>query len=103
MQHLVSGCEMLTYKEYQRLHDNVAKKVHWNLCKKNEFDYKEKWYEHVPEGAVENEDMKLLWDINILCDNVIAARRPDIVVIIDIAVPDDLRVGEKESEIEERD
>ena len=57
----------------------------------------------MPEGAVENEDMKLLWDINILCDNVIAARRPDIVVIIDIAVPDDLRVGEKESEIEERD
>ena len=41
--------------------------------------------------------LKLLWDVNIQCDHVIEARRPDIVVvnkqerkvtIIDIAVPD---------------
>jgi len=51
--------------------------------------------------------MKLLWDINIQCDNVIEARRPDIVVInkkeklctiIDISVPADERVWEKERE-----
>ena len=67
----------------------------------------EKWYEHVPEGAVENEEVKVLWDINVQCDNVIEARRPDIilidkkerkVIIIDIAVPADVRVGEKERE-----
>ena len=61
----------------------------------------------MPEGAVGNEEVKLLWDINIQCDNVIEPRRPDIVVadkkehkgiITDIAVPDDVRVGEKESE-----
>ena len=47
----------------------------------------------------------MLWDINIQCDNVIEARRPDIIVIykkermgiiIDIAVPADASVMEKE-------
>ena len=51
--------------------------------------------------------MKVLWDINIQCDNVKEARRPDIILIdkkerkgitIDIAVPADVRVGEKERE-----
>ena len=85
----------------------MAKKVHWDLSKKNKLDCKEKWYEHVPEGVVESEEVKLLWDVNIQCDNVIEASRPDRVVvdkkeqkgiIIDIAVPDDVRVGEKELE-----
>ena len=49
----------------------------------------------------------MLWDINIQCDNVIEARRPDIIVIykkerkgiiIDIAVPADANVMEKEKE-----
>ena len=48
-----------------------------------------------------------MWDINVQCNNVIEARRPDIIVIdkkerkgiiIDIAVPADVRVGEKERE-----
>ena len=35
VQHLVSACEKLAHREYKRRHDNVAKKVHWDLCKKN--------------------------------------------------------------------
>ena len=63
----------------------------------------EKWYEHVREGAVENDEIKLLWDVNIQCDNVMEARKPDIVVvdkkehkgiIIDIAASADVRVAE---------
>ena len=58
-----------------------------------------KWYEHVPEGAVEIDEVKLLCGVNIQCDNVIEARKPDIVVvdkkehkgiIIDIAVSADV-------------
>ena len=54
---------------------------------------------------MEDDDVKLLWDMNIQCDNVIEARRPDLVlvdkkkkscVIIDIAVPGDCRIREKE-------
>ena len=31
VQHLVRGCEKLGRKEYKRRHNNVAKKVHWDL------------------------------------------------------------------------
>ena len=105
VQHIVSECEKLAQKEYKRRHDNVAKKIHWDLCKRNGLEHQEKWYEHTPHGALENDDVKLLWDINIQCDNVIEARRPDIVLIdkkeracniVDIAVPADCRVEEKE-------
>ena len=107
VQHIISECEKLAQKEYKRRHDNVAKKIHWELCKKNALEHKEKWYEHNPEGVAENEGVKLLWDMNIQCDNVIEARRPDIVIIdkkeksciiVDTAVPADGRVHEKERE-----
>ena len=68
-------------KEYKRQHDNVAKKVHWDLFKKNGLEHTEKWYEHTPEGAVENEEVKVLWDISVQCDNMIEARRPDTILI----------------------
>ena len=71
----------MAQKEYKRRHDNVAKKVHWDICKKNGLEHSEKWYEHAPEGAVENEEIKVLWDINIQCDNLIEAREPDLIVI----------------------
>ena len=107
VQHLVCGCEKLAQKEYKRRRYNEVKKVHWDFCKKNGLAHEEKLYEHVPAGVVENEEVKVLWDINVHCDNVIEARRPDIIVIdkkerkgiiIDIAVPADVRVGEKEKE-----
>ena len=107
MQHITSGCEKLVQKLYERRHDNVAEKVHWHICKENRLEHSEKWYKHAPEGAVENEEIKVLWDINIQCDNLIEARRPDLIIIdkkeqmgiiIDIAVPADVRVEEKEKE-----
>ena len=107
VQHIVSGCEKLAQKEHKRRHDNVAKKIHWDLCKRHEIYHHEKWYDHIPDSVVENDSVKLLWDINIQCDNVIQARRPDIVVIdkkekvciiVGIAVPADRRVEEKEQE-----
>ena len=70
-------------------------------------EHTEKWYKHVPDGLVENEEVKFLWDVNVQCDNVIEARRPDIIVIdkkerkgiiIDIAVPAGVRLGEKKGE-----
>ena len=39
VQHLVSGCEKLAQKEYKRQHNNVGKKVHWDLCKKNALEH----------------------------------------------------------------
>ena len=105
VQHITSGCEKLAQKEYKKRHDNVAKKIHWDICKENGLEHSERLYEDAPEGSVENEEIKVLWDINIQCDNLIEARRPHLVVIdkkeqkeiiIDISVPADVRVEEKE-------
>ena len=42
MQHSVSGCKKLAQEEYKRRHDNVAKKVHWDLFKKDGLEYTQK-------------------------------------------------------------
>ena len=56
---------------------------------------------------MEDDDVKLIWDINIQCDNVIETRRPELIlvnkkakscVIIDVAIPGDCRIHEKETE-----
>ena len=109
--HIVSECEQLAQKEYKRRHNNVARIVHWKLCGKYNLKRSEKWYEHAPEGVVENEEVKILWDVMIQCDREIKARKPDIVVvnknerscaIIDIATCGDIRVSEKEKKKIER-
>ena len=85
----------------------MAKKVHRDLCRKHGIEHSDEWYEHTPEGVVENEAVKILWDINVQCDNVIQARRLDVIVIhkeknkaliVEIAVPADTRIVEKELE-----
>ena len=54
---------------------------------------------------MESENVKILWDFTVLCDRKIEASRPDIVfidkkerevVIIDVAIPGDDRVKDKE-------
>ena len=79
--HLVCECEKLAQKEYKRRHDKVALALHWDLCRKYDFECGSKWYEHVPEGVLESADVKILWDFTIQTDHVIQARRPDIVVV----------------------
>ena len=77
------------------------------MCAQYHLEKKDKWCEHAPDKVSENDEVKLLWDVNIKCDHVIKARKPDIVVvnkqqrkctIIDIAVPAHKRIGEKENE-----
>ena len=79
VQHVICECKKLAQREY-------------------------KWYEHCPEGAVEDDDVKLIWDINMECDNVIEARRPDLIlvdkkeklcVIIDVAISSNCRICDK--------
>ena len=101
----MSGCKKLVQKECTWRHDNVAKAVHWKLCEKYGLEQSEKWYEHTPESVVENERIKKIsWDVCIQCDHVIEAKRPDIVIInkeeidVDIAIPRDSRLSEKEGE-----
>ena len=106
VQHIICECKKLAQREYKRRHDTVAKLVHWKLYEKINLERKEKWYEHCPEGVVEDNDVKLIWDINIQCNDFIEARRLDLIlvdkkakscVIIDVAIPGDCRIREKKS------
>ena len=38
--YLVSGQPKLAQKQYKRRHDNVARRDHWELCKKHTVDWK---------------------------------------------------------------
>ena len=58
----------------------MLQRVHWDIYKKNELKHNEKRYKHTPEGAGENEEIKVLWDTNIQCVNLIQAKRPDLIV-----------------------
>ena len=79
--HIVSECKTLAQKEYKRRHDIVTSIIHWKLCELHQLEGKVKWYSHVLEGVVENDEVKLLWDMTIQLDNVIKARRPEIIVV----------------------
>ena len=77
------------------------------MCQVSSLPYSDKWWDHVPLPVVEDADTKALWDFNIFMDRHISARRPDIVFIdknaktvwvIDVAVPADRRVKDKETE-----
>ena len=74
----MSECENLAQMEYKRTHNNVARIVHWKLCGNYNLKRSEKWYEHAPEGAVENEEVKILWNVMIQYDREIEARKPDL-------------------------
>ena len=79
--HFVSGCSKLAQKEYKRKYDNLGKTVHWKLARNFNIEAADKWYEHEPESALENEDYKILWGFSIQTDHVIEAQRPDLVVV----------------------
>ena len=105
--HIVSECKVLAQREYKRRHDKIAQFIHWELCGKFQMERASNWYEHKPEGVVENDVVKILWDFMIQCDRMVEHRKPDIVVVeksekrcfvIDVAVPGDARVETKEKE-----
>ena len=73
--------EKLAQNEYKRRHDNVARAVHWKLREEYGLERSEKWYEDTPKSVVENDRIKILWDVSIQCDHVIKDRRPDIIII----------------------
>ena len=79
--HIISECSKLAQKEYKTRHDWVSKVIHWEMCKKLKFDLRKKWYMHNPAPVLENDTHKLLCDFDIHTDDLISARRPDVIII----------------------
>ena len=103
---MLSECSKLARTEYKGRHDNVTRYIHWQLCGKCELERANNWYEQKPKGVVESENFKILWDFILQCDRKIEVRRQEIVfvdnerevVIIDVAIPGEDRVKDKELE-----
>ena len=36
--------------------------IHWNIAYSYGLHVSNKWYEHKPEGVIENDHVKLFWD-----------------------------------------
>ena len=81
--------------------------LHWDILRQRGFKISDKWYQHQPERVVENEQFKVLWDFTIQRDIEKHARRPDIVIvdknsnetiILDVAMPVDVNIRNKEQE-----
>ena len=105
--YIISECSKLVQKEYKTRHDWVSKVIHWEMCKKFEFDHTNKWYMHNPAPVQENNTQKLLWDFDIHTDHLISTRRPDLIIInkkkrtcktVDFSVPADHGIKLKEYE-----
>ena len=61
--HIVSECT-----EYTKLHDRAAMTIHWVLCKKYGLSYTQKGYDNWVATVMQNDHVKLLWDLNVQTD-----------------------------------
>ena len=59
----------------------MGRVIHWELCRKFEFDYANKWYMQNSVSVLENETHKFLWHFQIQSDHLISARRSDLIII----------------------
>ena len=76
--------EWLQYVSIERVQKKCHKlclSIHLALCKKYGVRVYERWYEHKVESVIENDIVKILWDVCIQVNRQIEHWMPDIVVI----------------------
>ena len=107
--HLSSGCPVLATSKYRIQHDAKGKHTHWLLVMKHRIFTENKWNSHVPNVVAETDDGKVIiyWDKSIKTGRKVSYNSPDVVVIdreentwyiVDLAIPIDHHVKEKEEE-----
>jgi hypothetical protein len=105
--HLISGCPTLAKNEYIIRHNKVCTHLHYSICKKLRIETTENWYSHIPKPVTEHDDITILWNQGIQTDKEVLANRPDIIIknkedktclLIDVAIPSDKNVIQKEAE-----
>ena len=79
--HMISESRKLSQKVENFRHDWVGKVIHWESCKKLNFEHTNKLYEHKTESFSVNAMHKILWDFEKETDHLIPARRPDLIKI----------------------
>ncbi|CAH3190428.1 unnamed protein product [Porites evermanni] len=75
-----------------------ARRVKQRACQHYSIEVPQRWYEHKPETVTENEEVTILWDMQIHTDRKLSANKPDKVIKdhanrcckhIDVSVPSD--------------
>jgi hypothetical protein len=105
--HLISGCPILAKNEYIIRHDRVCTHLHYLICKELSIETTEKWYTHKHESVCEHEDITVLWNQEVQTGREVLGNRPDIIIknkkdkiclLLDVAIPSDRNVVNKEAE-----
>ncbi|TWW69265.1 COP9 signalosome complex subunit 1 [Takifugu flavidus] len=95
---------MLAGKAYMERHNQVAGIVYRNICTEYGLEVPGSRWE-TPPKVLENEQAKILWDLQIQTEKMVVANQPDIVVVdkhqktvvvIDVAIPNDSNIRKKE-------
>jgi hypothetical protein len=105
--HLISGCPILAKNEYIIRQDRVCTPLHYSICKELGIETTENWYTHKPEPVCEHGDITVLWNQEVQTDREVLGKKPDIIIknkkdeiclLIDVAIPSDRNVVNKEAE-----
>jgi len=105
--HLTSGCPILAKNEYLMRHDKVCTHLHYSICKALGNETTDKWYTHMPKPVYEEGDVTTLWNQAVYTDREVRGNSPDIIIknkkektctLIDVAIPADRNVVQKEAE-----
>ena len=97
MAHITSGCSKLAGTEYTKRHNNMASIIYRAICAEYDLEHSKDWWVE-PEKVVRNDHAKIICDFPIQTDKHLLHNRLDIVLIIDIAVPRDENIQDKELE-----
>ena len=88
-------------------HDKVCTHLHYSICKALGIENTDKWYTHIPKPVCEEGAVTVLWNQAVHTDREVTANRPDILIknkkektctLIDVAIPADRNVVQKETE-----
>lgn len=81
--------------------------LHYSICKALDNEMTDKWYLHMPKPVYEQEDITVLWNHAVCTDREVTTNRSDKIIqnkekktylLIDVAVPADRNVVQKEVE-----
>ena len=86
--------------------NKVCTHLLYSVCKALGIETTDKWYTHMPKPVYEEGDVTVLWNQAVHTDREVTANRPDIIIknkqektctLIDVAVPADRNVVQKEA------
>ena len=78
VQHIVSGCDKYRTTIMMDRHNSIARALYFELCRK--YDIATTHYTQMIAPVVENDKVKLYWDVNVVSRRILKHNRPDIVV-----------------------